>query len=75
MVWCYFHSCAVLNFTDGVSSVNASGELFFVVSKCFRQLSEFFLSLSASHYPELDPHCPRPRDLSGPYIVLPISDL
>ena len=24
MVWWYFHSCAVLNFTDGVSGVNHS---------------------------------------------------
>ena len=24
MVWWYFHSCAVLNFTDGVSGINHS---------------------------------------------------
>ena len=67
-VWWYFHSCAVLNFTDGMSSVNHSlaGDelscfsilLSQVLSAFFHQsesVSNLSLSLSALYDPENDP--------------------
>ena len=50
MVWWYFHSCAVLNFTDGVSGINhslAGGELSLlsqVLSTFFRQSESMSLN-------------------------------
>ena len=81
MVWWYFHSCAVLNFTDGMSGVNhslAGGKLslllYLVVSSALYVLlsvwvyvSELSLSLSTLHNPWL---CNVNMQLLNLYVML-----